>query len=436
MPTSSTTPVIDAAESFPTGDDLARCEKQGLSTLAQGLTGSEILKIAAEIRAAQTAGAQICNLTVGDFAPKHFPIPQRLMEEIDRALKSGETNYPPSDGVLELRQEVTRFYERELGLKYPVDSVLIAGGARPIIYSTYRAVVDAGDTVIFPVPSWNNNHYTYLSGAKAIELVVDESTNFQPTAEMLRPHIREARLICINTPLNPTGTMMSREEVEAISKLVVEENRRRTAAGERHLYIMWDHVYWMLTFGVEKHYSPPQVLPEAAAWTIYVDAISKAFAATGLRVGWAVGPSYVISRMRDIVGHVGAWAPRAEQVATARVLADPATIASYHEEMITKLRDRLEMLHREFQRMKREGLPVDSAAPQGAIYLSARFNIPGKTNEEIRRILLEKANFAVVPFQAFGLMKDTGWFRLSVGAASTDEIREGVARVEAVLRAS
>lgn len=434
MPTSSTTPIIDAAESFPRGEELGRCEKQGLSTLAQGLTGSEILKIAGEIRAAQAVGAQICNLTVGDFGPKYFPIPQRLLEEIDRALKSGETNYPPSDGVLELRQAVTQFYERELGLKYPVESVLIAGGARPIIYSTYRAVVDPGDTVIFPVPSWNNNHYTYLSGAKAIELVVDESTNFQPTAEMLRPHIREARLLCINTPLNPTGTMMSRAEVEAISQMVVEENRRRTAAGERHLYIMWDHVYWMLTFGEEKHYSPPQVLPEAAAWTIYVDAISKAFAATGLRVGWAVGPSYVISRMRDIVGHVGAWAPRAEQVATARVLNDAAAIGSYHEEMVTKLRDRLEMLHREIQRMKHEGLPVDSAAPQGAIYLSARFNIPGKTNEEIRRILLERANFAVVPFQAFGLMKDTGWFRLSVGAASTDEIRDGIARVEAVLR--
>jgi aspartate aminotransferase len=336
--------------------------------------------------------------------------------------------------VMELRQAITKFYERELGLKYPVESVLIAGGARPIIYSTYRAVVDPGDTVIFPVPSWNNNHYTYLSGARAIELVVDESTNFQPTAEMLRPHIASARLICINTPLNPTGTMMSRSEVEAISQLVVEENRRRTTAGERHLYIMWDHVYWMLTFGGEKHCSPPQVLPEAAAWTIYVDAISKAFAATGLRVGWAVGPSYVISRMRDIVGHVGAWAPRAEQVATARVLSDPEAIATYHDEMIGKLRERLELSHREFQRMKSEGLPVDSVAPQGAIYLSARFDLPGKTNEEIRRILLDQANFAVVPFQAFGLMKDTGWFRLSVGAVSTEEIRKGIERVEAVLR--
>lgn len=434
MPTSPTTSIIDAAESFPKGDDLLQCEQKGLSGLAQGLTGSEILKIASEIRAKQAAGAQICNLTVGDFAPKYFPIPQRLMEEVDRALKSGETNYPPSDGVLELRQAVMRFYERELGLKYPLESVVIAGGARPIIYSTYRAVVDPGDVVVFPVPSWNNNHYTYLSGAKAIELVVDESTNFQPTAEMIRPHIGLARLICINTPLNPTGTMMPRNEIEAISRMIVEENRRRTAAGERHLYVMWDHVYWMLTFGDEKHLSPPQLVPEAAAWTIYVDAISKAFAATGLRVGWAVGPSYVISRMRDIVGHVGAWAPRAEQVATARVLDDSAAISSYHQEMIGKLRERLELMHRELQRMKSEGLPVDSVAPQGAIYLSARFNMPAKTNEEIRRVLLEEASFAVVPFQAFGLMQDTGWFRLSVGAASTEEIRDGLTRVEAVLR--
>lgn len=426
--------IIDAVDFFPSDAQLATVEEAGLSDLARGLTGSEILKIAAEIRAKQAAGAKICNLTVGDFAPKHFPIPDALFAAIEKALKAGETNYPPSDGVLELRQEVAKFYERELGLRYPVESILIAGGARPIIYSTYKAVVDPGDVVLYPVPSWNNNHYSYLSGAQSVELVVDESTNFQPTAEMIRPHLRDLRLICVNTPLNPTGTMMPREEVEAIARLVVEENERRSAAGERHLYLMWDHVYWMLTFGGAQHYTPPQLVPEAAAWTIFVDAISKGFAATGLRVGWTVGPSYVVARMRDIVGHVGAWAPRAEQVATAHVLRDPSSIRSYHDEMISKLRERLELLHAEFQRMKSEGLPVDSVSPQGAIYLSAQFSLPGRGNEEIRKLLLERANFAIVPFQAFGFKKDNGWFRLSVGAASVDEIRDGVARVEEVLR--
>ena len=426
--------MIDTRAYFPKAEQLEAAEGVGLSKLALGLTGSEILKIAGEIRAKAAAGAKICNLTVGDFSSQQFPIPEKLARDIETALRNGETNYPPSDGVLDLRKAVASFYERELGLSYPVESILIAGGSRPIIYSTYRAIVDPGDSVIYPTPSWNNNHYTYLAGANAIELVVDESTNFQPTAEMIRPHVKRARLICINTPLNPTGTMMSKDEVTAISQLVVDENNRRKAAGERLLYIMWDHVYWMLTFGDEKHWSPPQVVPEACAYTVFVDGISKAFASTGLRVGWAVGPSFIVGRMRDIVGHVGAWAPRAEQVATAGLLGDSGAIESYHTEMIGKLRERLEFLHAEFQRMKREGLPVDSVAPQGAIYLSAQFHIPGKTNEEIRHILLDDASFAVVPFQAFGLMKDTGWFRISVGAVSMDEVREGIARVEAVLK--
>ena len=425
--------MIDTTQYFPEADQLEAAENAGLSKLARGLVGSEILKIASEIRAKAASGQKICNLTVGDFSSKHFPIPQKLADETEKALRNGETNYPPSDGVLELRKEVVSFYERELHLKYPVDSILIAGGARPIIYSTYRAIVDPGDVVIYPTPSWNNNHYSYLSGAKAIELVVDETTNFQPTAEMIRPHIRQARLLCFNTPLNPTGTMMSRDEVEKISRLVIEENERRSAASERLLYVMWDHVYWMLTFGDEKHWSPPQIVPAMAAYTIFVDGISKAFAATGLRVGWAVGPAFIIGRMRDIIGHVGAWAPRAEQIASAHLLADSAAVEGYHSSMVKELRERLESMHSEIQRMKNAGLPVDSVAPQGAIYLSARFHLPGKTNEEIRQMLLEGASFAVVPFQAFGLQKDSGWFRLSVGAASRDEIREGLARVEKLL---
>src|SRR5689334_2421638 len=175
----------------------------GLSTLARGVVGSEILKIAGEIRAMKTRGEAICNLTVGDFDPAYFPIPAELLEGTRTALVEGHTNYPPSDGVLGLREAVVRFYARELGLTYPVESVLIAGGARPLLYGAYRTLLDPGDVVVYPVPSWNNNHYAYLSGARAIELPVSAAANFFPTAEELRPHLAEARMLCINSPLNP-----------------------------------------------------------------------------------------------------------------------------------------------------------------------------------------------------------------------------------------
>src|SRR4051794_36653718 len=178
-----------------------------LSTLARGVVGSEILKIAAQIRALKAKGAEICNLTVGDFDPTQFPVPGALLEGVRSALAAGHTNYPPSDGVLGLREAVARFYARGLGLQYPVESVLVTGGARPLLYGSYRTVLDPGDVVVYPVPSWNNNHYAYLCGARAIELPVHADANFFPTPEQLRPHLGVGRLLLINSPLNPTGTV-------------------------------------------------------------------------------------------------------------------------------------------------------------------------------------------------------------------------------------
>ncbi len=414
-------------------------EENALSTLARGLTGSEILKIAGEIRSLCEKGRDICNLTVGDFAPKEFRIPYKLQDLIAEAFAAGETNYPPSDGTKELRQAVLRFYETEFGMTFPIESILIACGSRPVIYAAYAAVVDRGDKVLYPTPSWNNNHYTYLTGGHPVEIVVGPETNFLPTAEQLRPHVRDARLLCINTPLNPTGTVMARDEVEAIARLVVEENGRRTARGERPLFIMWDQVYWMLTFGENKHYAPQQLVPEVGQWTILVDGISKAFAATGLRVGWTAAPPYIAVRMRDILGHVGAWAPRPEQIAVARFLGMRDEIDSFHQYMVRELRLRLDRLFEGFDAMRRDGLPVRVIAPQGAIYLSVQFDLIGRgairSNEEIRRLLLEKAGFAVVPFQAFGLKKEDGWMRLSVGAVSPAEIDAGLKRVRDLLAA-
>ena len=418
-------------------DTLTQATARSLSTLAQGLIGSEVLKVASEVRALTASGRSVANLTVGDFSPSEFRIPRLLESLIADALAAGQTNYPPSDGTLELRKAVVDLYREEFHLEYPLESTLIAGGARPIIFAAYAAVVDPGDKVIYPTPSWNNNHYTYLSRAVPVELVVHADTNFMPTAEMIRPHVRDARLIAICTPLNPTGTVMARNEVEAIGRLVVEENERRSTTGERPLFLLWDQVYWMLTFGDNRHWSPPQVVPESAAWTIFVDGISKAFAATGLRVGWTVAPPAVTARMRDIIGHMGAWAPKPEQLAVASFLKQKDEIAAYHDEMIRQLRLRLDALYDGLMAMRREGLPVNAIEPQGAIYLSVQFDLIGRgftTNEAIRKFLLEKAGFAVVPFQAFGLKEEDGWFRLSAGAVSVRDIEEGLTRVREVLR--
>jgi aspartate aminotransferase len=415
-----------------------------VSAMAAGLVGSEILKIAADIRDRVRAGEAICNLTVGDFASKHFPIPERLATGIRTALERGETNYPPSDGVLELRQAVVRFYERELHLRYPVESVLIAGGARPVIYAIYRAVVDPGDVVIYPTPSWNNNHYCHMVGARGIAVPTGPETAFMPVRDTLLAALRDARLICLNTPLNPTGTAISAAALRDLCEAIVTENHRRNAAGERPVYLMYDHVYWMLRVPGVEHHTPPALLPEMAAYTLFVDGISKAFASTGLRVGWAVGPADVVARMSALLGHVGAWAPRPEQVATVGLLDDAAGIAAYHHRFLAAVKSRLELLHDGLQEMKSAGLAVESIPPMGAIYLTARFAPFGRrtpqgaelrTNEDVRRYLLDAAQFAIVPFQAFGVEGESGWFRLSVGAVGEDEIRAALPRVRRALQA-
>ncbi len=412
--------------------------RRGLSTMARGLVGSEILRIAAEIRAAVTAGQKIANFTVGDFSSKEFPIPDRLREGTLKALAAGETNYPPSDGVLRLREAVREFWRGHVGLEVPLESIVIAGGSRPIIYATYRALVDPGEVVVYPLPSWNNNHYCHLVGARGIAVETDPEHGFLPTAASLQPHLREARMIALNTPLNPAGTVISPDEVRRISQAVVAENRRRGKTGEKPLYVLYDQVYWMLTFGDARHETPVHAVPEMAPYTVFVDGISKAFAATGVRVGWGVGPPAVIAAMRDILGHVGAWAPRAEQVATAELLRDRAALEAYLREHKGRLQVRLDRLHDGFTRMAKQGLPVRAIAPQGAIYLSVQFDLIGKrgfrTNDQVRRWLLDEAGFAVVPFQAFGLQGENGWFRLSVGAVSVSDVDEALPRVEAALR--
>ncbi len=416
--------------------------------MAAGLVGSEILKIAADIRTRQREGQSICNLTVGDFAPAQFPIPDALKDGVVTALDNGETNYPPASGVQELREAVARFYARELKLDYSPGAILIAGGARPLIYGTYRAVVDPGDKVVYPVPSWNNNHYCQMVGARAVEVECGPESLFLPTRDALVPELKGARLLCINSPLNPTGTAITAASLRSICEAIVEENEGRKRTGERPLYLMYDQIYWMLCVDGVEHVTPVGLVPEMAQYTIFIDGISKAFAATGLRVGWSAGPADVIERMSALLGHVGAWAPRAEQVATVGVLDDPPAIRSYLDRFRPAINTRLRALHQGFETIRASSPAlaeiVESLPPMGAIYLTCRIapfgkRTPGgtvlRTNEDVRAYLLEAARFAVVPFQAFGVRGDTGWFRLSVGAVSEAEIADAMPRVGAALAA-
>ena len=407
--------------------------------LTEGLIGSPILKIAGEVRELIGKGEQVCNLTVGDFAPSEFPVPELLTRELVAAVTRGETNYPPSTGMPGLRKAVIAFSQRRLGLNPTDDGVLITAGARPVIYGAYKVIVDPGEKVVYPVPSWNNVHYCQMGGGVAVPVPCDASTSFLPTAAMLKDKLRDARMLVINSPVNPTGTVIGRKQLEDICDAILEENQRR-AGRDRPLYLLYDQMYWMLTFGTE-HVHPVQLRPEMAQFTVYVDGISKSFAATGLRVGWGIGPASVMKPMADFLTHVGAWAPRPEQVATTVLLGDDKAINEFHGKMRGEVSGRLQALHDGLKALKGKGFAVDAAIPSGAIYLSARFQLHGKhadgatlrTDDDVRSYLLHAAGLAAVPFSAFGEAAGSGWFRLSVGAVSMKDIAGLLPRLEQAL---
>lgn len=413
-----------------------------LSHLAETLVGSEIVKLGAEVKEQISKGAQIYNFTVGDFDPSIFPIPKELEDEIVSAYRNHFTNYPAAEGNLDLREALAIFIKEEEKLDYSVQEILVASGGRPLIYATFRAICDKGDKIIYSVPSWNNNHYVHFVEGQHIVIDAKAENNFMPTAAEIKPFIKEAALISLCSPQNPTGTTFSKKELEDICDLVLEENQRR-GKNEKKVFIMYDQMYWHLTYGNIKHYNPVSLRPAMGDYTIFIDAISKVFASTGVRVGWSLGPAVVIAKMKAILGHVGAWAPMAEQKAVANFLPKKEAIEKYLIHFKSGIEERLRLIYDGFIQLKTEGFPVDVISPEAAIYLTIKIDATGKKTEagnilseqnHVTTYLLQEAGLAVVPFSAFGSSHTNPWYRLSVGTCKIEEIDEMTSRLRTALK--
>lgn len=411
-----------------------------VSKKAANLIGSEIIRLSAEIQEKIRQGKRIYNFTVGDFDPALFPIPDGLLNRIIEAYQEGHSNYPPADGTATLKTAVLSLLKDELSMPHALNEIMIASGGRPLIYAAYQSIIDPGDKVVFPTPSWNNNHYAYLTEAQKIEVPTLPENKFMPSAAELKPHLKDATLLALCSPLNPTGTVFGQGQLRQICQLVWEENQRRTG---KPLYILYDQIYWMLMQPGNTHVHPLELMPELKPYVIYIDGISKGFAATGVRVGWATGPAEIISKMKSFLGHIGAWAPKAEQMATARFIESREEVKTYLTWLNQALGNRLQALHQGFTELQRKGFPVSSIEPEGAIYLTVQLNIAGKIKPDGTRIenidqatqyMLDEAGLAFVPFYAFGCERETFWYRISVGTAKMEEIPEMFTQVENALK--
>jgi aspartate aminotransferase len=213
---------------------------------------------------------------------------------------------------------------------------------------------------------------------------------------------------------------------------------------------MYDQMYWHLTYGDIQHYDPVSLRPAMRDYTIYIDAISKVFAATGVRVGWGMGPATVIGKMKAILTHIGAWAPMAEQKAVAYFLGQKDAIKKYLSDFKAEIEERLRRIYDGFMQLKAEGLPVDAIAPEAAIYLTIKIDLAGKKTRDARlpdgqgkllgdqgavtAYILNAAGLAVVPFYAFGTDRSSAWYRLSVGTCKKEEIEEMIGKLRSALQ--
>jgi aspartate aminotransferase len=346
------------------------------------------------------------------------------------------------EGNFDLREAVSAFAKQYQGLDYGTDEILIASGGRPLIYAFFRAICDEGDKIIYAVPSWNNNHYAHFVNGQAIEVEASVENNFMLTADDIQPYIKEAVFLALCSPQNPTGTTFRKEELQKICDLVVEENKRR-GDDEKKLYVMYDQMYWHLTYGDTRHYHPVSLNPEIRNYAVYIDAISKVFASTGVRVGWSLGPKVILDKMKAILSHVGAWAPMAEQKAVAKFLYLKKDIDAYLDHFKTELEERLRRIYEGFIQLKNQGHCIDAVAPEAGIYLTIKFDLVGKktadgtvlkNQSEVTSYLLQYASLAVVPFYAFGASKNSPWYRLSVGTCKKEEIGEMLGKLSDALK--
>jgi aspartate aminotransferase len=396
-----------------------------LSIIGNGIVGSEIIKISQQIKEiSKTKSVQ--NLTIGDFDSRINPIPALLKDQIIKCYEEDLTNYPLSAGELNLRKSVSTYLSNRQGIKYSENEILIGGGVRPLIYTIFKSIVDEGESVLYPVPSWNNNHYSFLHHAKKVPIECTPENSFFPTVEDVKSRLHaEARLVCLCSPQNPTGRVIDKEVLKGICEAIVEENKKRKETNSRPCYLFFDQIYSDLSVGFS-FVHPTKLCPEIREYLICVDGVSKSLCATGIRVGWVFGPQDIIGKMTELFSHIGAWAPKPEQNAVSRYLDEYEDMVGYIEDKKGQYGYIVGKICSKLEEMKETGFRVDCQRPEGGIYISIYLDYVNcfSSTENYLAFLINTCGLGIVPFEYFGSKDNKGWFRISIGNIDMDKIDE------------
>ena len=378
----------------------------------QQLTPSLTLAIDSKAKAMLAEGIEVFGFGAGE---PDMDTPEHIKAAAIKALQDGRTKYTPSAGIPELRQAISQKFLKDNGLDYKSSQVIVSNGAKQSCFNAIAAVVNEGDEVIIPAPYWlSYPEMVRIVGGEPVFVQTREENNWKITPEDFENAMTpRTKMIIINSPGNPTGSLYTREELKALSEVAAEED----------IYILSDEIYEKLTYDGAEHVSVASVSPEAYDLTITVNGFSKAYAMTGWRLGYLAAPEPIARAIDSMQSHMTSNpCSFAQYGALAALTGDQQCVADMREEFDIRRQYMFERL------TQIQG--VSAVRPQGAFYVLANISALGLKSQNFADRLLSKSSVAVVPGIAFG---DDRTIRLSY-ATSLDIIKSGLDRIEEFCR--
>ena len=383
-----------------------------IASRATILTPSLTLSIDSKAKALKAEGIDVCGFGAGE---PDFDTPDHIKAAAQAAIEVGFTKYTPSSGIPELRQAIADKLLADNKLEYKASQIVVSNGAKHSCFNAILATCQPGDEVIIPSPYWlSYPEMVRLAGAEPVFVQTTQENSWKMTAEQFENAMTpRTKMVIINSPGNPTGSIYTRAELAAIAEVAAEEE----------ILILSDEIYEKLTYDGAEHVSMASVSPEAYDLTITVNGFSKAYAMTGWRLGYLAAPEAIAKAIDSIQSHsTSNPCSFAQKGALAALKGDQQSVTDMREEF---------QMRRDYMHNRLISIPgITAVKPSGAFYILANISKLSLTSQNFADRLLSKANVAVGPGIAFG---DDRTVRLSY-ATSIDVIKTGLDRLEEFCR--
>ena len=385
------------------------------------ITESATLAVDAKAKALRAAGAPVIGFGAGE---PDFPTPDFIVAAaVAAATEPKSHRYSPAAGQPALREAIAAKTLRDSGFEVEPHQVLVTNGGKQALYNAFAALLDPGDEVLLPAPYWTTYPESIvLAGGTPVIVPTDETTGYRTNVAQLEKYVNErTKLLVFVSPSNPTGAVYSPAEVEAIGQW----------AADRGLWVVTDEIYEHLVYGDAEFSSMPALAPDLQDRCVVVNGVAKTYAMTGWRVGWLIGPTDVVKAATNLQSHATSNVCNVAQAAALAAVTGDLTV-------VAEMRNAFDRRRQLIVGMLNEIPGVDCPMPEGAFYAYPSVkgllhrDINGRSassTTELAEIILEEAEVAVVPGEAFGT---PGYLRLSY-ALGDEDIQTGVARIATLM---